>query len=100
MQVTFHRLALSEYRQAIGWYRVQGVDVARRFVTTAEDRVTRIGQNPHLGSPCFGHYRWLRVKKFKYVLYYHQLSDSLVLIYAVAHAHRRPGYWLGRTRRP
>jgi plasmid stabilization system protein ParE len=100
MQVIFHRLALSEYRRAISRYRVQDIDVARRFVTAVEDGVARIGQNPGVGSPCFGQYRWVRVKKFKYVLYYRQLSDSLVLLYAVAHAHRRPGYWLGRTRQP
>ena len=92
MQVIFHRLALSEYRRAIGWNRAQNIDVARRFVNAVEDSVERIRRYPALGSPCFGQYRWVRVKKFKYMLYHRQLSHSLVMIYAVAHAHRRPGY--------
>src|SRR5947207_13761471 len=100
MRLSFHRLALSEYRRAIGWYRAQDVNVARRFVTAVEDGVVRIGHNPGAGSPCFGQYRWVRVKKFKYLLYYRQLSNSLVMIYAVAHGRRRPGYWLWRARRP
>src|SRR5262245_22644507 len=100
MQVIFHRAALSEYRRAIGGYRTQDIDVARRFVNVVEDRVEGIRPDPALGSPCFGQYRWARVKKFKYVLYYPQLSDSQVMVDAVAHAHRRPGYWLWRARRP
>jgi len=31
------------------------------------------------------------------VLYYEVLDPTQVLIYAVAHTSRRPGYWLRRT---
>jgi toxin ParE1/3/4 len=97
--VIFHRLALREYRRAIAEYHRQDVDVAVRFIQAVEDAVARIDDNPSLGSPCFVAFRWVLVKKFKYMLYYRQLTESLSLIYAVAHHRRRPGYWLGRTRR-
>lgn len=38
----------------------------------------------------------MRVRKFPYLLYYTMLDGAEVLIVAVAHAHRRPGYWLSR----
>jgi plasmid stabilization system protein ParE len=100
MPVVFHRLALREYRRAIVAYRRHDVEVADRFIHAVEDAAARIDGNPTLGSPCFVAFRWALVQKFKYVLYYRQLSDSLSLIYAVAHPRRRPGYWLRRTRRP
>jgi plasmid stabilization system protein ParE len=99
MPVLFHRLALREYRRAIAAYRRQDVEVVDRFIRAVEGAAARIDDNPSLGSPCFVAFRWVLVKKFKYVLYYRQLSDSLNLIYAVAHPRRRPGYWLGRIRR-
>jgi len=39
----------------------------------------------------------MRVRRFSYVLYYEVLDPTQVLIYAVAHTSRRPGYWLRRT---
>lgn len=100
MPVDFHRLALTEYRRAIARYRRQDVDVARRFVTAVWDAADRIEQNPSLGSRCFGPYRWVRTQRFPYLVYYLGLTPDSILIYAVAHKSRRPGYWLGRTRRP
>ena len=100
MPVIFHRLALREYRGAIANYRRQDVDVARRFVSAVDDGAARIDRAPSIGSPCFGPYRWLRVRRFPYLLYYRELTPTLTLIYAVAHTRRRPGYWLRRTRRP
>jgi plasmid stabilization system protein ParE len=76
------------------------VDVARRFVTAVEDATDRVDQNPAVGSPCFGQYRWVRIRRFPYLLYYRELTPTVTLIYAVAHGRRRPGYWLRRTRRP
>lgn len=100
MPVVFHRLALPEYRRAIAGYRRQDVDVARRFVSAVEDAAARIDQAPAIGSPCFGPYRWLRVRRFPYLLYYRELTPTLNLIYAVAHTRRRQGYWLRRARQP
>jgi plasmid stabilization system protein ParE len=100
MAVIFHRSALREYRRAIAEYGRDDDDLAVRFVQAVEDAAERIDENPALGSPCFVAFRWVMVKKFKYVLYYRQITESVSLIYAVAHPRRRPGYWLRRARRP
>ena len=100
MPVIFHRLALGEYRGEIAHYQRQDVDVARRFVTAVWDAADRIEQHPSLGSPCFGPYRWVRVRRFPFLLYYRELTPTLTMIYAVAHKRRRQGYWLRRPRLP
>jgi plasmid stabilization system protein ParE len=99
MQVRFHRLALAEYRSAIRHYLQTDEDVAIRFISAVENAAARIEENPNIGSPWDDVHFWLQVKKFKYVIYYRKVSDSLVIILAVAHGSRRPGYWLRRARR-
>jgi hypothetical protein len=74
--------------------------VAREFVTAVDETFTRIEANPLHGSPIFTHYRWVRTRKFPYVLFYRMLSPDLIVVYAVAHKSRRPEYWLGRRGRP
>ena len=80
MPVILHRLALREYQQAIAQYRRQDVDVARRFVSAVDDAAGRIDQNPSLGAPCFGPDRWVRTRRFPYLLYYRELTPTLTLI--------------------
>jgi hypothetical protein len=41
-------------------------------------------------------YRWMRVKRFPYLLYYEIRDPQPVLIYAIAHGRRRPAYWMRR----
>jgi hypothetical protein len=43
-------------------------------------------------------FRWMRLRKFPFVIYYELRDPALVRIVAVAHAKRRPGYWLRRAR--
>lgn len=40
----------------------------------------------------------MRVRRFSYILYYEILDPTQVVVYAVAHSSRRPGYWLRRPR--
>jgi plasmid stabilization system protein ParE len=100
VQVLFHRLATADYLRGIAWYRAQRSGASARYVAAVEDAVARIEASPHTGSPCYGAYYWVRVRRFPYLIYYRVLTDSLTLIYAVAHAHRRPGYWLRRVNLP
>lgn len=100
MLVRFHRLALAEYRRVIARYLQEDEEVAVRFIRAVEIGAERIEEDPHIGTPCHERFHWLRVKKFKYLLYYGQISDTIIQIFAVAHASRRPGYWLRRTRQP
>ncbi len=41
-------------------------------------------------------YRKCVIQRFPYVMYYMDL-DAVIWIAAIAHAKRRPGYWMSRT---
>ncbi len=100
MPVFFHRLAAAEYHHARRAYGRQSAAVATRFETAFAATVARIDASPATGAPAHGAYRWVKVGRFSYLLWYRELSPGQVLVYAVAHTSRRPGYWLRRANQP
>lgn len=100
MPVIFHRLADAEARQIARYLHRQGAGKRARFIAAVIDAADRIAANPAIGSPVFGSFRWVKAGRFKYILYYGLLSATVAEVFAVAHAGRRPGYWLRRATRP
>jgi toxin ParE1/3/4 len=100
MPVFYHRLALAELKNAVRWYARAGAKVANRFLAQVHAATSRVEANPSVGSPCYGAYRFIFVRKFPYVIYYRELTATSVMVYAIAHGRRRPGYWLRRLNRP
>lgn len=95
--VEFHRLAKRELHEARRRYRRRSPATAQRFQQAANQVFQQIAYNAELGAPYQQRFRWMLVKRFPYLLYY-EIRDPLpVMIYAVAHARRRPNYWLRRT---
>ena len=96
--VGYHPLAAREARSAFGRYARQNPHAAQRFQAALNQVEQRIAAAPDQGAPYRGRFRWMQLRRFPYLLYYEILDPTQVIVYAVAHAHRRPGYWLRRTR--
>jgi plasmid stabilization system protein ParE len=95
--VVFHRLARQEYRAAFRWYARRSASAARRFNLAITHVVQRIEQSAEQGTPYGQFYRWMRTRRFPYVVYYEIRNAFSVIVYAVAHGSRRLGYWLRRA---
>lgn len=93
--VHFHAAAKQELDDAIGHY--QGVQDGLGLDLHAEaNRVmSSISQDPQIGPPFRKKYRFRRLKRFPYVVYYRELVNSVWII-AFAHESRRPNYWRRR----
>jgi toxin ParE1/3/4 len=100
MPVLFHRLAAQEFVKARRWYGRRNAQVEARFVTAVADTLAVLEANPLLAPPYQGNHRWQRVRRFPYVIYFEPITAGTIYVYAVAHARRRPGYWLRRVTRP
>jgi plasmid stabilization system protein ParE len=98
--VRFHRLAAAEYRSASDRYRKSSAAAVRRFRMEVKRVVQRLAAGPNQGAVFRGPYRWMRLRRFPYLLYYRLITPNMVLVYAVAHSRRRAGYWLHRATRP
>ena len=97
IDVATHPAAQREYQAAIGWYQVQNRAAARRFVAEVDRVMARIAAHP-------AHYGWYDdefreagLRRFPYSLIYRVGPGGDVLIVAVAHASREPGYWQRRV---
>src|SRR5262245_8804341 len=100
MPVLFHRLATREFIAARRRYAQYSPVTEGRFVAAVRAAVERIEANPQLGIPYQGPFRWVRTRRYPYLLYYEVFGPNLAFVYAVAHARRRLGYWLRRVNRP
>jgi plasmid stabilization system protein ParE len=96
LTVVFHRLAAREYRLAESWYRRRSPAAAERFRAAVDRVVERMSAAPLQGALFRGSFRWMRTRRFPYLLFYEVVDSSAIRVYAVAHARRRLGYWLRR----
>jgi toxin ParE1/3/4 len=95
-RVLFHRLAAREYRSARDWYRQRSIEVAQRFGAAVDRAAERIVADAESLPVLTGAYRYARVARFPYVLVFRRLETDVVMVVAVAHTSRRPGYWRRR----
>lgn len=92
----FHPAARDEVDDAAAWYDERRDGVGAQFVDQVE-AVLRLIETAPSGGTVFrkGPYRTWRVVGFPFVVAYVPEPDR-VLVLAVAHTRRRPGYWVRR----
>lgn len=100
LRVRFAPEAQDEITEAARWYERRSVGVGLALVEAVDDVVAGITRWPHTGEfvPRIGTERELRrysVRRFPYYVVC-VISDEEVYVLAVAHNHRRPGYWSDR----
>jgi hypothetical protein len=66
-----------------------------RFRTAVEKSTFIASAFPLAGSPCAAATRRIIIKGFPFSLVYRPAGDGIV-VFAFAHFHREPGYWLER----
>jgi plasmid stabilization system protein ParE len=90
----FHALAVAEGEDAAAWYAARNPRVAARFTDELEAALSLVIEAPDRWPTFFG-LRRVTLGKFPYSVLYRD-EPSRVLVVAIAHARRRPGYWKGR----
>ena len=95
MSVRLLESAQVELDDAIAWYASQAPGLGDALMIETLKTLKLIEQYPKAWHPLTQQIRRCRLRRFPYsVVYAQEGSDLLVL--AVAHQHRKPGYW--RTR--
>jgi plasmid stabilization system protein ParE len=94
-QVRFEARAEAEARAAFLWYRDRNPRAADRFQVAFEECIEAIAvaaeQFPQVAP---GLRRRLLLHRFPYAVLYALVAEEVVIT-AVMHLHRRPGYWRG-----
>jgi plasmid stabilization system protein ParE len=95
MSVRLLESAQAELDDAIAWYASQAPGLGDAFLIETLKTLKLIEQYPKAWHPLTQQVRRCRLRRFPYsVVYAQEGSDLLVL--AVAHQHRKPGYWRAR----
>jgi plasmid stabilization system protein ParE len=90
-----HPDALQEAEAATDWYAERSPRAAERFLDELTRAIDRIAGNPEQFPKFVFGTRRMVLTKFPYVIVFRE-TDSVVVIVAVAHSRRRPGYWRDR----
>ena len=91
----FHREALAELECVTGDYEARQPDLGVRFRSIVETTCGAIVENPLLWRERSGGYRRANLPGFSYFIAF-IIDGDRVLIVAVPHSGRKPGYWLSR----
>jgi plasmid stabilization system protein ParE len=100
MNLTFHPEAREEYLAAAHYYADCQEGLESRFVAAIESALQRIDEAPERWRVFEEDVRRNLVHVFPYAILYSIESDDSILIIAVMHCSREPGYWRARIRRP
>ena len=93
--VDFDRRAIADARAARRFYARVSAALAGRFMADLDDAVARVSAHPQAWSPHVHGTRVCRFRTFPYSLVYVE-EPARVVVVAVAHDRRRPGYWQRR----
>jgi len=87
--------ARAELEEAFDFYEDRRLGLGDELTADYESAVAKILRNPTIGRRLTGDVRRWPFHEFPYALIYQIRQDS-ILIVAVAHFRRKPGYWRNR----
>ena len=93
--VEFHDGAKVDYQESLDYYKARSEAAAFGFVAAIDDTIERIVSGKVPCSSIDARIRYLRVKKYPFRVVFVERPESIVVI-AVAHFRRAPGYWRHR----
>lgn len=95
MRIEFHPEARLEFLDAVSYYESHQSVLGERFIQSVETAVAGINENPEAWTEIEQDVRRKLTRVFPYALLY-TIEPENILIVAVMHCHKEPGYWRSR----
>ena len=95
MKIRFVPEAAKDLGDAFEWYESERKGLGKRFVLIVDEAVLRIARYPLFNTEVKPDIYRSLVKRFPYAIYYTLDADG-ILVYAIAHLHRKSVYWSSR----
>jgi plasmid stabilization system protein ParE len=91
------KAARDEFAAAVRWYEEQRPGLGGEFFDAVVHATSLIQAQPEIGAPSPDRRtRRVLVQRFPYQVVYRISADEIVIV-AIAHLKRRPGYWKRRA---
>jgi toxin ParE1/3/4 len=95
-EVEFHEPASEEFEAAFDWYLERSASAAARFASELGRAISCIAEAPRRWPAGIHGTRKFVLRRFPFAVVYRELP-SIIQVLAIAHGHRRPGYWKDRS---
>jgi plasmid stabilization system protein ParE len=93
--IEFQEQAMAEYEAAFDWYFERSHLAAQKFSAELSQAVISISESPQRWPKNLDNTRRFFLRHFPFAIVYRELPSTIQIV-AVAHGHRRPGYWKKR----
>lgn len=90
--------AENEMLEAASYYAVQATGLGMDYLSEVEHAVRTIEESPATWPVIEGELRRRLIRRFPFGILY-RIEPEEIIIVAVAHMRRRPGYWRARIKR-
>ena len=95
MEVDFHPDATIELAESADWYAEHSSRAARDFLVAVDVAIASIVGDPRRFVQIDDRHQSCSVIRFPFQVVY-RVGDDRIVVVAIAHAKRRPGYWRAR----
>lgn len=95
MKIAYLTVAREEIREAAEYYAAISPELGNDFKRELRQLLRRVGAMPLAWPPSGAGLRKCLLSRFPYMVIYAPLPGE-VLVLAVGHQHRQPGYWRDR----
>lgn len=95
-RIVFLAPAEKEMLEAAIYYDDKAPGLGSDYIAEVEHTVNRIAENPESGLTVRGNIRRMLLRRFPFGVLYRVDQEEIVII-AIMHLRRRPGYWKKRT---
>jgi plasmid stabilization system protein ParE len=99
LKLELHPAAEAEAREARLRYRASDPAVADRFMAALDRAMDHIADNPERWPLYLHETRRMLVRRFPFSIIY-RVEAQRILVVAISHQRRRPGYWRRRQPKP
>ena len=87
--------AREDLNKAAAFYEAAVPGLGEAFLDDVERAIEDLRENPRIGALVTRAFRRALLRRFPFAIVYAERGDELVVV-AIAHHRRRPGYWRGR----
>ena len=87
--------AEEDFTEALCWYAERSQRAAEAFEGEFDRALKSIAADPYRFPHCDERHRFYLMRRYPFQVIYREHDDQLVIV-AVAHAKRKPGYWSNR----
>jgi plasmid stabilization system protein ParE len=88
--------ARRDFDESFDWYAERSPQAAERFASAVDIALAEISADPERHATIDERHRQCALSHFPFRIVYRDETRRVVVV-AIAHGRRRPGYWKGRT---